>query len=566
MIQHFNNLQTPLKSIHRYPKMTDQQQRFLEAGWSSVMARNLWDLWTDNSIVSPQEKIALDAVESFDEWEEFVLFASHYFVLLAAGPTCEGSALAILPKLRLQESPLEIDVQTRGKKSFSLHSDQVSDIYMRKFGAALPISQNVFGHYGGMGSQTRLGNVGFYGPAGSCPPKGFDVAGIEPRMCHTVSAAGLKRCLLVGGRTSPANVLKDCWILCECSYRVDDLPIGLYRHSSTQVILQKFGQECSGVLIYGGKTGKGQVSDRWFLWRDAAGWAQVDTGDCSLTPRFGAAMVSMGSENGLLIGGMNCQGTILSEVWEWSIVDGQENLSIRLECIYSHPEVAESEKIICDLDGSSPLLPLAQSVVGRMGACLVDSSIGLLLIGGVTARALSQDFDIIRLEKTSRHQGEDSSWYYSPIIIQSDDRRPLLVGHTTLSFDDSVIIMGGGAVCFSFGAHWNQSISTLTSESAERVNLGPLRAKVIPDSLQGEKRQSRRAGLDVRANKPTKIEYAKVDSAQDFEYIIDKSRPVIISGSSLGSCTNNWTLDVLKAKVGFDRSVSIGWRICFVPY
>ena len=563
MIQHFNNLQTPLRSIHKYPKMADQQQRFQQAGWSSATVRSLWDLWTDISIVSAQQKIELDAVEPFDEWEEFVLFASHYFILLAARSSCESSALADLPQGLQGERSLKIANHTTSTPLF-LHSNPIPNGNLRRFGASLPVSDNVFGHHGGIGSQTRLGTVDFYGPAGCQSPTGFDVAKIEPRMCHSISAAGSKRSLLVGGRTSPANVLKDCWLLGERSYRVDDLPISLYRHSSTQVNFQRAGEECLGVLVYGGKTGEGQISHRWLLWRDTAGWTQLGSIDNNLSPRFGAAMASTGFGKGLLIGGMNSQGTILSEIWEWSIMDDQGDLSIAIKCVSimpGVPELGESEESA--KDGNS-LQHLKQCVTGRMGACLVDSPFGLLLIGGVSEKALIQDLDITRLTKASSNKGGNDTWHFSPISIQTDGRRPLLVSHTTHLFHDSIIILGGGAVCFSFGAYWNQTISCLTTHVAKRIQLEPLVAHrpVIPS--QAEKEKKTQAKPRILANTSSKVGSVKIDSAQHFERVVDRGHPCIIRGPPLGSCTTNWTLDVLKAKVGIHRSVSFD-RMIAVP-
>ena len=83
MIQHFNNLQTPLKNIDAYPRLSDQVQRFLGAGWDFVKAKSLWDIFNDPKFVSHEERITLDKVEPFDEWEEFILFASHYFLVVA---------------------------------------------------------------------------------------------------------------------------------------------------------------------------------------------------------------------------------------------------------------------------------------------------------------------------------------------------------------------------------------------------------------------------------------------------------------------------------------------------
>ena len=83
MVAHFEKLQTPLRSIYKYPSLHDQQCRFMGHGWSSVDVKNLWDVWCEASIVSLTQRKALDEIEPFDEWEEFILFASHYFLLVA---------------------------------------------------------------------------------------------------------------------------------------------------------------------------------------------------------------------------------------------------------------------------------------------------------------------------------------------------------------------------------------------------------------------------------------------------------------------------------------------------
>lgn len=40
-------------------------------------------MWNDPAIVSVDQRLALNNMEPFDEWEEFVLFGSHYFLLIA---------------------------------------------------------------------------------------------------------------------------------------------------------------------------------------------------------------------------------------------------------------------------------------------------------------------------------------------------------------------------------------------------------------------------------------------------------------------------------------------------
>ena len=39
MMKHFSKLQTPLHSIHKYPTMHQQEQRFIDAGWGGFCVR-----------------------------------------------------------------------------------------------------------------------------------------------------------------------------------------------------------------------------------------------------------------------------------------------------------------------------------------------------------------------------------------------------------------------------------------------------------------------------------------------------------------------------------------------
>ena len=563
MIQHFNNLQTPLRCIHKYPQLTDQQRRFREAGWSSATTRSLWEIWADHSIVTPQQKTKLDAVEPFDEWEEFVLFASHYFILVAAKPPPGSSFLLHCLETQQQANSSVIPLQT-AKLPLNVHCDSVLKTGSRRFGALLPVSPNVLGHHGGLGPQTRLGNLDYYGPAGCQVSNGISAAKTRPRMCHTITHVSQSTSLLVGGRVSPAKALKDCWILCERSYRVDDLPLSLYRHCATKVDFQQGGRNLSGILIYGGKSGESQVSNRWLLWRESGGWIQLGGAANDLQPRFGAALASVGFGTGLLIGGMDAYGSIFSEVREWSIVDGAAGLSIILREVYtSWTEVPGlvrgQENTIPSPRGSSPTLN--GSTFGRMGACLVNSPSGLLLIGGVSGPSMTRDSNIIALAKAKENKDGRSSWSYALLSLpdQVSGQRPLFVGHTALLFHGSVVIIGGGAVCFSFGTYWNQCVATLTATGREQLYLRQLSVDPAQRStLASMKKEGNLAEpLPLAGTTPTpKVKEAEVISAEDFKHIVDRGNPVVIRQCQLGSCTTAWTVDNVKAKIGVHRAVS----------
>ncbi|KAJ3957044.1 tRNA methyltransferase ppm2 [Colletotrichum tropicale] len=84
MLKHFNKLNTPIKSVYRYPSVASQEARFETLGWSAAESWTLWEAWADDLFMTSEERRALDVVEPFDEWEEFALFASHYVVILAS--------------------------------------------------------------------------------------------------------------------------------------------------------------------------------------------------------------------------------------------------------------------------------------------------------------------------------------------------------------------------------------------------------------------------------------------------------------------------------------------------
>jgi tRNA wybutosine-synthesizing protein 4 len=85
MLAHFKKLHASIYAIERYLSLEQQSARFLESGWSGLeIARNLWDLWSDDAFTPPSLRRKLDTIEPFDEWEEFALFGGHYFLLVAS--------------------------------------------------------------------------------------------------------------------------------------------------------------------------------------------------------------------------------------------------------------------------------------------------------------------------------------------------------------------------------------------------------------------------------------------------------------------------------------------------
>ena len=533
-MQHFNNLQTPLKSVQTYPLLADQERRFLQFGWPMVSARSLWDVWNDETLVSSNQRRSLEKCEPFDEFEEFVLFASHYFLLIADRGFPGRSPMDITsPKGR----PSAAD-HAPANRVLTAHSESIPKSSSRRFGALVTMSSDTLGHHGGLGPQSRIGTTDMYGFHANAPAVPPDATGIEPRMCHTISALD-QGSLLVGGRTSPEHALRDCWLLQEARWgRVDDLPISLYRHCATQVMLESGYQ---AVLVYGGKTGASHVSSCWLLWRASFGWGQVTVQDEEMTPRYGAAIASIGSASGILVGGLTADGTILDELWEWTL-NGEDTI----------PNIELSKVRISWLG--------TPDIIGRMGACLTRSPIGLLLIGGVSSNFLTQEHEIVCLSKEISHGTQTLRWVGKTVICQVPNQRPLLVGHSTHACGDLVIILGGGAVCFSFGTYWNTELITLSTSSGQGFcvsNHYDSESKTTSQQRLGDISTSQLAAPEKhqRHFDATTLTSLQLESREDLNRVIKQGRPVIMSANDLGPCVRQWTLDTLAQKLGADKIV-----------
>lgn len=533
MIRHFNNLQTPLRSIHQFPQLVDQERRFLRARWSSVYIRSMWDLWSDDLFMPPDRRLALNDVEPFDEWEEFVLFASHYFVLLAA-----NTSSSIEPTPLYLGHPLVPNLSTFANWSaeipLALHCETFPASYRRRFGALTPISPHAFGYHGGLGLKTRLSKTNVYllpriDPSdcvniAAIEEKRKNLESIESRMCHTITSDHLGF-LVAGGRASPDRAFRDCWLSDKNLWqRVEDLPIPLFRHCATVVALENSAHSSdSALLIYGGKTGAGNVSDLWLIWRKGLGWITVPVMGVLLEPRFGAVMQGTGYRRGILLGGMTRDGKILSDAYEWTISGDPLALSLSLSRMtFSQPE--------------------SDTFPGRFGASLVNSRFGILLVGGVSSSLIPQSFDVIKL---FRDDEQKSIWKWAPVDIRSPGQRSLLIGHSTFASPDVVAILGGGGVCFSFGTFWNETIISLSDSVGSPRPPKEVLAQE-PDPLKR---------LGSPGNTVPRDE--KIQSAIDFEKILNNRQPVIMKNLDVGLCTGEWTLMNLANKIGEDRLVVV---------
>lgn len=404
MMAHFDKLRTPLRTAGTMEQM---KKRFAAAGFpeSGTDVRSLWELWSDPTFLGAEERRALDRVEPFDEWEEFALFGSHYFLLIAEKEP--GRDYSQRFSTRASRSSVFAG-STRGSVASSVTSDTLdvpqyhfgpADILQtheilephnfRRFTAVLPprseTSGDAVGLLGGMGTQERLESCNTY----ACDDRVEPIGGPPLRtglMCHAVTRLGsTSNCMLTGGRTSPDKASAESWLRLEGKWRrVQDLPQGRYRHCAVPLVLPTQPRPAHTILMFGGKTSSGLVLDEWLIWTGETGWQQVTiVGEERPPARFGACMITDAREgtSGVLVGGMTSAGRVLNDFWHWSL---EKDMTLTCRNVTTR---------------ATAFLKADACILGRFGAQLVRSNRGILMVGGITgARMLTRQDEILNMK------------------------------------------------------------------------------------------------------------------------------------------------------------------------
>ena len=210
--------------------------------------------------------------------------------------------------------------------------------------------------------------------------------------------------------------------------------------------------------------------------------------------------------------------------------------------------------------------------IARFGATMIRCAGHLLLLGGIASNQIvAKDEEVLTI-----HIDQDTSQTVriatKSVLMNNLGPRPLLIGTSIYCIEENVLIMGGGAVCFSFGTFWNRSCFSLRL----RKNLGEDRDNQneihpIPDLskwgfLQTVEMVSRGdlirslGSNNIVPNakeglKTATVPYIRLKSAADFSTIVAAAKPVILQELDIGRCTAIWTCDYLKTQVGSDRMV-----------
>jgi len=603
MLTHFDKLNTQIKSVDKYPTVESQHARFVAKGWNSSASRvwTLWEAWADekDAFLTAGERRKLDEVEPFDEWEEFALFASHYCVVHAKTPAggkddgegVEGKGVVDVPT---EEVNLKYDV-SQGQRG------------QRRFGAAMRLSSSpssspseALVNVMGLGNKGRLQSCDVFTrqqqdtTTASSPndmivtPSGFTLTegGPTSRMCHSVTTLAPTMHILAGGRASPSMPLKDCWLFDATEKgwkRAHDLPTPLYRHAITE--LSGAGELA---LLVGGKTGAGakDIFNGALVYAGPEkGWVSCEiVGDFKPIPVYGAVLACNKSNTniadktftGVYAGGLRDDGVVAQQVLSWELdISDLEKPTIRF----------------------TPLKVAAKHLLSRFGATCValPTSNEFLLLGGVIADHLLQpedNFLVFSVDDASKtcvitKRLVDSKMITSTASPKQDKAaaavpQPLLVGTSVITIPDQneVVILGGGATCFSMGTFWNKGVYTLqlptTTTSSSHSSQGWIHEKTI-EIIPGDPPKKPTTTLPIHPNPSgttaknshdgphhhrhniTPIPRVTLSSPSDFSNLLRQGKPAIITGLNLGPCVGKW--DDLQGyvtdKVGSGRKIVV---------
>ncbi|OAA44357.1 Leucine carboxyl methyltransferase family [Metarhizium rileyi] len=535
MLSHFEKLRTPPKSVSKYPTLAKQTSRFMDRGYSKVNTWDLWEAWSDEQFVSSSERKVLDDIEPFDEWEEFALFGRHYFILHASNSHQEEKTP---PPPSYIESP-----EKGGVFHVSVVKHDVKQMSKRRFGDVLAVTNPTGAVYAvhlmGLGPTGREESCDIYSLDGQTDMPAVPMSGPLPRMCHTLTDLGDYGVLLVGGRTSPANALSDCWILnkgSSCHWvPASNIPIPLFRHAAIRL------HGSSLALIMGGKTGPSTISKNCYVFHATKGWLQCEVIGEAPVLLFGAVLCnapgrlkSDGTFAGLLAGGIGLDGLINSKKYTW-----------HLDIKNSQPTIQFTEF------REQPLDQLRDLAV--FGARIVDLKSQTLVCGGVGSSSRSLGQSIIAVHMTDTGPYATSKVETCP----SGKSLPFMVGSAILQAEDGIVVFGGGATCFSMGTYWETGVFRLTlSRGCETLGQHLPRVQLLGSQrvVSSTRHRLRQDSNSAKATM-TRISRVRLQTTAQFEDILRTGLPVVISDANFGDCVQKWTPPYLIDRIGYDTKV-----------
>lgn len=450
MQQHFQQLNSPLHGLDRFPDVESQQHRFLQAGWTACRAMDMNEFY--RCFLPAEERRRMENLEPFDEFEEWHLKCAHYFILAASkGDTLSQTLVLSSPELFPRVDPA---APSGILLASVVTSDSQSPNFKRYGHASVLLSPGILSA-GGFGEQEgrhcRMSKFHLLSRYCDLEWKGKQIgswgteAQWDGRLYHTMTRLSDTQVLVLGGRLSPVtpalgilqlrfcksedDSTEDLNVMVTKASPEEDSTLSCWRHSTTEVSYenQKY------LFVYGGRSVvKPVLSDWHFLHVESMTWVRIPVeGD---TPEGRHSHSACSWQGGVLIaGGLGASEEPLSSIvflkpitcgFLWKSVDIQPPITPR----YSHTAHVLNGKLL---------------LVG--GVWIHSSSVPGVTVIDLTTR-LSSEYQI------------DTTCVPWPLMLHN---------HTSILLpeEQQLLLLGGGGNCFSFGTYFNPHIVTLDLSS-----------------------------------------------------------------------------------------------------
>ncbi|NWW97331.1 TYW4 protein, partial [Caloenas nicobarica] len=441
MQQHFSQLNSALRSLAQYPDCEAQQRRFFEKGWTECSVMDMNEFFTHCTPQDEQQRV--QALEPFDEYEEWHLKCSHYFVLTAS-KGMEPSWTPLLSNMAVPHH--DGPVRTAGSIAAAVCAMPSETSGLRRYGHhSVLIEPNMILTTGGFGEEdgqhcrvrnfhVLIKHAGHWKAV--CVKKQNSGKRWDGRLYHTVSRLSNSLALVIGGRTSPSSAgLGMLWLKFPETCNVsdpDDFTVELvslqpasepaalrWRHSATEVIFK--GEKY--LFLYGGRSALEPVLGDWyFLHAKELSYTVIPVEGPVPESRHSHSACSW--NGGVLVaGGLGAAEQPLGSVlflralehgFQWQTVETHPPLIPR----YSHTAHVHDGKLL---------------LVG--GVWFHSSSVpGITVIDLMTGLCLDYTINVEHLE-----------W---PLMLHNHSS-------VFLPEEKELLLIGGGGNCFSFGTHLN---------------------------------------------------------------------------------------------------------------
>ncbi|EMG46799.1 hypothetical protein G210_2948 [Candida maltosa Xu316] len=412
MLYHFSHLRSPIQCVESYPTKSDQLRRF-DQYYRFTEIKNLFENW--KFLIEYEMKAKISEIEDFDEWEEFIIFCQHYVIVHG----CNVDQLVY--DVKNEEPDVEVSYVVDDSISM-MHDDRFDDEKLQlKFPAGGLMDGDKIYINGGL-KQTRNDEtleVDLESGEITTLTKNLE-NDPSARMCHSITSLNNNELILIGGRSRPGQCFKDIYRFKSGQWeKLTDLPNGRSRHSAIAINNHQ-------ILIFGGL--ETNSSDLFVLY-DVEDNSYKNLKISGVNPgNLKSASVNFNGEYGLIYGGIDDMNIpkVNNKLYKFTVSEDQS--TIHLEEIFENDLLARIGSKFVFLDNDT-----------------------ILLIGGVSPLQLfTKNTNIMSLNL------QDFTFKSIEIPLEIREKcPPIFVGFEVIQNTNGYYIIGGGAVCYSFGSCYN---------------------------------------------------------------------------------------------------------------